>query len=130
MLDQITSTLYTKVLVKNKPLFNKFVAHLIKRKLDTNIILLYPTNAALMGFILDWLESDYNIGIHVDHSCYIVYFIDINKVSNAVFPFYKRTGFTPYIFEWYADSPEGISTVMINYDNAISYVINRLLNPF
>lgn len=118
-------------LVKDKHTLENFIKYLKDSKLDPNVYLKITDNRLLIGIYLDWLEKNYNIGIHADNSCFIVYYININNLKGVVLPYYKSNGFTPYIYEWYALTPEDLATAWINYCTAIHYVINRLTSlPF
>lgn len=123
------SLLFNKELAKNKNILSKFVHYLKANGLDPNVILLYTDNRLLIGIYLDFFEVVYNIGIHADRSCFIIYYIDeTNPVQ--LFKSFKGTGFTPYIYKWFAEKEENLTTAINNYSCGITYVINRLVKPF
>lgn len=130
MLKKINSILFNKELAKDKDTLIKFAKYLKDTNLNPNDVLLYTDNRLLLGIYLHFLEVEYNIGIHADRTCYIIFYINEDKIINRVIPFYKKGGFTPYIYEWYAQTRKEITSANENYANAILYVINKLTNPF
>lgn len=127
-----TSTpIFNKLLAKDRREVIKFAEFLAKKKLDVNQTLLMTNTEYLLGVYLSYFEEEYNIGIHADNSCFIIYYIDPAHVAKPYKYYLHESGFTQYIHEWYASTKEEVTTAMNNYNNAIVHVINLLTKlPF
>jgi len=130
MLKPDSSLFFNKELAKDKRILLSFAKYLKDTKLDPNQVLLYTDNRLLIGIYLHFFEVTYNIGVHADRTCFLIFYIDENNVKDAIFPFYKTGGFTPYIYEWYARTERELATASEHYADAILYIIQRLVKPF
>jgi len=114
---------------KDRTMLEKFLAFIVKRKLDGTLIAKLP-DTVTMGLYMDFLEQEYNVGVSADNASYTLYYIPVDKGTTHYNAFIEKYNNNKQSIVYHMHTLEVCTTVVDRYIAGITRAIQLIILPF